>query len=133
MAVELCVTMPIVLMIAVVILDSLTFAAACARFDHLAPQTVVAVAGAPSGTSFDSDDCASQIQQQLSSELDSEHLQVEVSVSQDGALCEFTCKTLAAPWPFYAGNGSLFDLKIPSLMKHEASLSVRPYSIGALL
>lgn len=133
MAVELCVTMPVALMIAVVILDSLTFAAACARFDHLAPQAVVAVAGSPAGATFDSGECAGAIQQRLSGELESEHLQVEVRASQDGPLCEFTCKASAAPWPFSAGNASLFGLAIPSLMEHEVKLSVRPYSLGALL
>ncbi len=133
MAVELCVTMPVALMIVVVILDSLTFAAACARFDQLAPQTIVAVAGSPSGASFNPEECAGAIQQRLSSELASEHLQVEVETNQDGALCEFVCKAWAAPWPFSAGNASLFGLAVPSLMEHEVKMSVRPYSLGALL
>ena len=132
MAVELCVTMPIALAVAVVILDTLTFAAACAEFDHLAPQAIVALAAVPEGVEFDAESCCAQIKERLEQELDSSHLEVTVNVGQDGSIRNFTCAARAAPWPFSA-SGSFFGLHVPSLLSHETELAVRPYSMGDLL
>lgn len=132
MVVELCVVMPVILMVAVAIVDGLVFAAACAKFDHLAPQAVLAVAASPEGTSFDAGACSAEVEGQLSEEMAKDRAEVFVEARDSGRVCEFTCKLSMTPWPLADGSGSVMGMGMPMRLSREFKFSVRPYVIGEL-
>lgn len=132
MVVELCVVMPVVLMVAVIIIDGLVFAAASSKFGHLAAQAVLCAAASPSGVDFDSTAVASQIEEQLATEMNDSQVEVEVSASTSGRICEFACEMSMVPWPLSQGGGSVMGIGVPARLKYVSKLSVRPYEIGAL-
>lgn len=53
MAVELAIVAPIILVVLVIVIDMLVFAGECARFDHVAPQRVLAQAASASMDGYD--------------------------------------------------------------------------------
>ena len=65
MVVELCAVVPVIVMVAVLVLDSLVYAASCSGFDHLAAQGALSVAGAPAGTEFSVQQAAQDLQARL--------------------------------------------------------------------
>lgn len=132
MVVELCVVMPVILMVAVAIVDGLVFAATCAKFDHLAPQAVLAVAASPEGTSFDAGTCSAEVEGQLSEEMAKDRAEVSVEASGGGRVCEFTCKLSMIPWPLADPGGSVMGMGVPMQLSREFKFCVRPYVIGEL-
>lgn len=132
MVVELCAVMPVVLMVAVAIIDGLVFASASSKFGHLASQAVLASAAAPSGTEFDSVASASQIKTQLAEEMNDPHVEIEVRPSQSGHMCEFACEMSMTPWPLSRGGGAVMGMGVPVRLKYVSKLCVRPYEIGGL-
>ncbi len=132
MVVELCVVMPVILMVAVAIVDGLVFAAACAKFDHLAPQAVLAVAASPEGTSFDAGACSAEIEGCLFEEMAKDRAEVSVEASDSGRVCEFTCKLSMTPWPLVDAGGSVMGMGVPVQLSREFRFCVRPYVIGEL-
>lgn len=130
MVVELCVVMPVVLMVAVAIIDGLVFTAAASKFEHLSSQAVLAAAAAPAGTQFDSVQVAGEVQELLAQEMGDSRVDVEVGASQSGKVCEFACKMFMRPWPL--GSASVFGMLIPTALEHECRFDVRPYVIGEL-
>ena len=131
MVVELCVTMPVVLMVAVVVVDALVFTAAASKFEHLSSQAVIAVAAAPAGTQFDSAQLSSEVRDLLVQEMDDSHIQIDVSALDDGSISEFTCKMSMAPWPL-GKSSQVMGMTVPVLLEHELKFAVRPYVIGKL-
>lgn len=132
MVVELCVVMPVILMVAVAIVDGLVFVAACAKFDHLAPQAVLAAAASPEGTSFDAGACSAEVEGQLSEEMAKDRAKVSVEASDGGCVCEFTCKLSMIPWPLADPGGSVMGMGVPMQLSREFKFCVRPYVIGEL-
>lgn len=132
MVVELCVVMPVVLMVAVIVIDGLVFAAVSSKFEHLAAQAVVALAGAPSGVDFDPTESASQIEAQLVTEMGDSRIDVEVKPSQTGHTCEFACELFMIPWPLSRGGGAVMGMGVPVRLRYVSKLSVLPYEIGGL-
>ena len=132
MVVELCAVMPVVLMAAVIIIDGLVFAATSSKFGHLASQAVLCVAAAPSGVDFDSASAASQVEEQLVSEMGDPHIEISVNALPSGCVCEFACEMRMTPWPLSRGGGFVMGMGVPVQLKYVDKLSVRPYEIGAL-
>lgn len=130
MVVELCVVMPVVLMVAVAIIDSLVFAAASSKFEHLSSQAVVAVAASPSGTDFDAASCAEEVRARLQSEMEGSKVEVKVEALSSDRVCEFDCEMSMTPWPL--GKGDVMGMAIPAKLRYVSKLCVRPYEIGAL-
>ena len=131
MVVELCAVIPVVVMVAVAVLDGLVYAAACSGFDHLAAQGTLSVAGAPAGTDFSAEQAAQDLQARLQ-EGRGERERVEVEASDLGTLCLFTCHLSVTPWPLAAPGQRLFSMSVPLELEHSFSFAVRPYVIGAL-
>ncbi len=131
MVVELCVVMPVVLMVAVAVIDGLVFAAAASKFDHLSSQAILAEATSPGGTEFDPDLIGANVQSLLIEEMEDSHVNIEIAVSGSGHVCEFKCTMSFVPWPLGAG-GTVMGMSVPALLEHEPVFCVRPYVIGEL-
>lgn len=131
MVVELCVVMPVVLMVAVVIIDGLVFAAAASKFDHLSSQAILAEATSPGGTEFDPDLMGANVQSLLAEEMEDSHVNIEVAVSGSGHACEFKCTMSFVPWPL-GTSGTVMSMSVPALLEHGSVFCVRPYVIGEL-
>lgn len=132
MVVELCAVMPVVLMVAVAIIDGLVFAGVSSKFEHLASQAVLASAAAPDGIDFDPAALALQIEERLAEEMDDSRVGIEVKAAQTGHICEFSCEVSMTPWPLSHGGGVVMGMGVPVQLRYVSRLSVRPYEIGGL-
>lgn len=132
MVVELAAVMPVVLMVAVAVIDGLVFTAACSSFDHLAAQGVLSVAAVPAGTEFSAADAAQELQARLQ-ESSGEQGRVRVEAQEQGSTCCFTCSLSMAPWPLARPGERLFSTIVPLQLEHSFSFAVRPYVVGRLL
>ncbi len=130
MAVELAVVMPIILIVLVIAIDMLVFAGECARFDHLAPQRIMACATSPA-----MDECApeirtSKIQEALEADFAKNGSSVEVSSEDAGqtlaSMTIYRCTFRFSPWPLSIAGA-------PAMLEHECQLAVDPYPPGELL
>lgn len=132
MVVELAAVTPVVLMVALVIVNSLFFVAVSARFDHAAPQIVLSVCSSPEGTEFDIEQACGLVTERLSQEIGEERARFEVSNREESGSEVFTCRVFMRPWPLAQGKSSFLGLSIPFELEHEASLALDPYVIGEL-
>lgn len=129
MAVELAIVAPVILVVLVIVIDMLVFAGECARFDHVAPQRVLAQATSASmdgyaGVRVDA------IQAALEEDFAKNGSSVEVSCADAGAalasMTVYRCALRFAPWPLSIAGA-------PALLEHECSIAVDPYTPGELL
>ena len=132
MVVELCVVMPVILMVAVAVIDGLFFAAVSSRFDHLAAQAVLAVAGAPQGSELSAGGLAQEIQGAVEGALDCDKATVSVSASNAGKACVFDFELRVKPWPLSSGGSRVMGMAVLDSLSHKFSFAVRPYVIGEI-
>lgn len=130
MAVELAVTLPIVLLFLVISVDALVFASECARFDHLACQSVLACAASPGKDGYELDSRTSAIQSNLEADFAKQGSRVEVSAEDAGvplaSMNVFRCTFFFSPWPLSAAGA-------PLSLEHSCNLAIDPYTPGELL
>lgn len=130
MAVEIAVVAPIVLAILIVIVDMLVYANECARFDHLAPQRVLACAVSGSSDESGLDDRRAAIESALEADFNKNGSWVSIECSDAGAafasMTTFRCTFHFMPWPFSLSSAG------PSI-DHACALVVDPYVPGELL
>lgn len=130
MAVELAVVMPVILIVLVIAIDMLVFAGECARFDHIAPQRVLAQAASAPIDGYELDMRTAAIHAALESDFAKEGSSVEVSYEDAGAalasMSVYRCTFRFAPWPLSIAGA-------PALLEHECSIAVDPYTPGELL
>lgn len=130
MAVELAVVTPIILLVLVIIIDMLIYANECARFDHLAPQQVLAHASSSSSGSYDLEARRGDIESALGSEFSKNGSWVSVErVDADAFLAStsaFRCVFHFVPWPFSLSTS-------PPSIEHACTLVVDPYTPSELL
>lgn len=132
MVVELAAVTPAILMVALVVVNSLFFTAEVARFNHVAPQTVLRACGSPEGAEFDVGQACEQAAEHLRRERDEEHVRYEVTSFEDDGCDVFSCTVFVKPWPLAENKGSFLGMKIPLELKHTVSMAVDPYVIGSL-
>lgn len=132
MVVELAAVTPVILMVAVAVVDGLVFTGACSSFDHLAAQGALSVAGAPAGTEFSAQDAAQELQARLQ-EASGGQCSVRVEAQEQGSVCTFACSLSMAPWPLAQPGATLFSTAVPVQLEHTFSFAVRPYVVGRLL
>ena len=147
MVVELAVVTPVMLVIAVVVLNLLFFLEACARFDRLVPDVVMALAVAPSGEQAEAGDQARLIREELTRAMDGLR-GVEVRVEEkrfgevvaDEGLIGFTfaphltryeCTMTYTPWPAVFTVAGV-DAGVPARLEHVQSFSVDRYRSAVL-
>lgn len=134
MSVEMAVSLPVLVICMVIAIDVLVYMGECARFDHLAPQEVLACATSPShGAASQAN--AQGVQDALCSEFSRYNAQVEVDAQEGGMLdgsVVYTCTLSLAPWPLGAAGSSVLGTGIPLFLRHSCSFAVDPYVPGQL-
>lgn len=132
MTVELCVVLPVAIVIAVMAVNALAFFGECAEFDRLARNAVRAQASSPSYEEGSSESAA-LVEESLDSVFSDANLSCEVSVSSDyRGFDTYEMALSYSPTLFGMGlRSSVFGVAIPPL-RHTATLTVYPYKPGAL-
>lgn len=144
MTVELAVLIPPAIVVALISYNLMCFIDACAAFDRLSLDAVVAHGVAPSGAQTQ-DTAASEVQAAIASALGREGTcEVSVSVedvdSGDAAgafvisplLRRFVCRLTYRPWPRYVRMPGI-TLEAPLSLTHERSLVVDRYRPGVVV
>lgn len=130
MAVELAVVMPVILIVLVIAVDMLVFAGECARFDHIAPQRVLAQAASAPMDGYELGARTAAIRTALESDFAKEGSSIEVSYEDAGvalaSISVYRCTFRFAPWPLSIAGA-------PALLEHECNIAVDPYTPGELL
>ena len=130
MAVELAVVMPVILIVLVIAIDMLVFAGECARFDHIAPQRVLAQATSAPMDGYELGARTAAIRAALESDFAKEGSSIEVSCEDAGAalasMSVYRCTFRFAPWPLSIAGA-------PAMLEHECSIAIDPYTPGELL
>lgn len=140
--VEFAIVAPVLIVLALIVYNLMLFASACARFDRIAPDIVVAHAVSPAG-----EDAGSASTETVRRELEAamDGYDVEVSVEVDaggedggsmlslvGSLRTYTCTIKMAPHP---GGLSIagVDLGAPAMLVHERSVTIDPWRPGVVV
>lgn len=130
MAVELAVVMPVILIVLVIAVDMLVFAGECARFDHIAPQRVLAQAASAPMDGYELGARTAAIRTALESDFAKEGSSIEVSYEDAGvalaSMSVYRCTFRFVPWPLSIAGA-------PALLEHECNIAVDPYTPGELL
>ncbi|WP_302962148.1 hypothetical protein [uncultured Adlercreutzia sp.] len=130
--VELAVALPVVIIVAVVVVNALTFFGTCAAFDRVARQTVCAEASAP-GAGEDVGTTVARVEGRLEEAFAASN--VTVAVRAEGApagLVRFTARIEYHPTLFGLGmRTEVLGVALPSLA-HEVDMAVDVYRPGML-
>lgn len=142
MAVELAVLVPVVLVVALVILNLMRFVGACAVFDRVSLDAVVSHGVAPAGEQTNLV-AVDEVGSCVKDALDDESYEVEVraeSLSGDGTgvfslashLTRYTCTLVYRPWPTSLRLPGI-TYQAPLSLRHERTLVVDRYRPGVVL
>ena len=127
---------PVILVVMVIGIDSLTFAAAAARFDHVAPQQVLALAASPAKDGYEISSRAAAVQSALAEDFSGHGMSVSVTASDAGAAFAsmegYTCVLTMPPWPLSVGGLPALGASGPAVLRHECALAIDSYTPGAL-
>lgn len=133
MTVELCVVIPVVIVIAVIACNALTFFGACAEFDRVGRNAVRTFAAVPAaGTEPGA--CEGSVLSAIEDALSADNLEFDVSSSSDYRGYEEYVMTMSFH-PMLFGLGlkqEVLGVPLPPLT-HESRLTVCPYKPGVLL
>lgn len=148
MVVELAVVAPVMIVMAVVVLNLMWFLEACARFDRVVPDVVLAVAVSPPGGAEAQD--ASQehavceaVQQAMEglrgvgvtvtaqSSWEAADADGKVGFSFAPHLTRYVCRLAYTPWPASLTVAGV-DAAIPLEIVHERSFTVDRYRSGVV-
>lgn len=132
MMVELCVIFPVVIIIAVITTNALSFFGYCADFDRLSRNAVRTYAASPESGATTSD-AEAKIQAAIDNALNAGNLQSSISVEKDWRGYEhFTMTLHYSPTLFGLGlKTEVFGVPMPQLT-HNSQLTVDPYKPGML-
>lgn len=137
MAVELALLMPVIVVVALVIVNVLRFSELCARFDRVAPDAVVMHGVSASGVSGELSG-VSEVREAIESAMGDMTCEVDVRVQgvsdeegralidmAAGTVC-YTCTLGFRPWPSSASMAGV-GFELPVLVEHERSVVVDRY------
>ena len=130
MTVELVVVLPVAIVIALVVVNALTFFSECAAFDRLSRNAVRLCATSPNyGETLA--DTAGKVRSLLEEELEADNLAAEVSVEGDAlGHARFTMKLVFHPTLFGLGlRDSVLGVALPAL-EHTETIVVDSYKPG---
>ena len=131
--VELMVVLPVMLLIALIVVNAMLFISDCAAFDRLACQAVRVHAASP-GYGQDAQRSCALVEDQLARAFDEENLSVEVSVkSGSGGTLSFHARLEFTPTLFGLGlREQILGVSLPAL-SHEAVYVVDPFKPGVIV
>ena len=130
--VEAAVTLPVLIIVAVIAVNALAFFSECAAFDRAFGNAVRAHAAAPAYGQDVHASCA-LVQQELSAAFDADTMSVSVTASERFGQTTFTGTLTYAPTLFGLGMASdVFGVALPSL-SHNTSLALSPYKPGVII
>lgn len=132
MTVELSIVFPIVIVIAIITTNALSFFGYCADFDRLSRNAVRTYAASPEAGESTSD-AESKIQAAIDSALNASNLHSSISVEKDWRGYEHFIMTLYySPTLFGLGlKTEVFGVPMPQLT-HRSQMTVDPYKPGML-
>ena len=142
--VEMAVVTPVLIVLALVAYNVMTFVGATARFDRVAPDIVVAHAISPEGDGTGSlIDASERIKGRLEEAMGNYGVEIEVTgedgdgtrgdglISLDAGLRTYTCTMRFKPWPTDFTIAGV-PLGAPAFLKHERSVTVDPWRPGVV-
>lgn len=145
MAVELAVVLPVCIVVALVAFNLCRFVEACATFDRVAPDAVIALGVSPAGEQS-ALSAAGQVRSAIQSALDMSSCEVSVQVfgapqevagsglgfSVSPLLTTFTCTLRYRPWPgSFVMAGVVFSP--PVALTHTRTLVVDRFRPGVVV
>lgn len=133
MTVELLAVLPVLLVVALVAVNALTFFSECAAFDRIGRNAVRLCATSPAYEQS-LDDAVGQVKALLEEQMSAENLECEVSVERDLlGHAMFTLKLAYYPTLFGMGmRDQVLGVPLPAL-EHCKTLAVDTYKPGMLL
>ena len=133
MTVQLAVAMPVLIIVAVIAVNALTFFAECAVFDRVAHEAVRVHAAAPAYGQSLGQSCA-LVEQDIRAALGADNLDVSVTSGSAGFDCEqFTATLEFHPTLFGLGlRTEVFGVAMPAL-SHTTSYVVDVYKPGVVV
>ena len=133
MTVELCVVLPVIVVVAAVACNALTFFGACAEFDRVGRNAVRTFAAVPAAGA-DPGPCTGEVLSAIEGSLSDGNLEFEVSSSRDHRGYEEYAMTMTFhPTLFGLGlRQEVLGVPLPALT-HESRMVVSPYRPGVLL
>ena len=133
MTIELCVILPVAIVVAAMVVNATAFFGYCAEFDRVARNAIRVVAASPDAGQGKGE-AAARIKEKISSCINAPNLVCEVSATSNGKGLD-TYEAELKYWPTLFGMGirsSVFGVSLPPLV-HKSCLTVDPYSPGKLL
>lgn len=133
MTIELAVAMPVLIIVAVIAVNAITFFADCAVFDRVAHEAVRVYAAAPAYGQGPDQSCA-LVEENIVAALDAENIEVEVSHGVTGFdFDQYTATLVFHPTLFGLGlRSEVFGVALPSLT-HATSYVVDTYKAGVIV
>lgn len=133
MTVQLAVAMPVLIIVAVIAVNALTFFAECAVFDRVAHEAVRVHAAAPAYGQSPGQSCA-LVEQDIRAALGADNLDVSVTYGSAGFDCEqFTATLEFHPTLFGLGlRTEVFGVAMP-VLSHTTSYVVDVYKPGVVV
>ena len=130
--VELAVMFPVVIIIAVIAINSLLYFGYCASFDRSFRQIVSATASSPAA-GIDIGKLKSDIENQLNELYDEENLNFDVEVhAVDGGCHQYLATLKMFPTLFGLGlKSEILGIPLPSL-NHSSQMTVETYKPGVI-
>ncbi len=132
MMVELCIVLPVIIVVAVIAVNALMFFGDCAQFDRISRNAVCTFASSPD-SGQDAGEVASAIQAQLESACNADNLSSSVEVFEDANGYDvFTATLEFSPTLFGLGlRCDILGIPLPKLT-HSSRMTVSPYKPGML-
>ena len=133
MTVELAVAFPVLVIVAVIAVNALTFFSECAVFDRVAHEAVRVHAASPAYRQGAGQSCA-LVEQEIRASLDADNLEISVSCSPAGFDYEkYTASLAFSPTLFGMGlRSEVLGVPLPRLT-HETEYVVDSYKPGVVV
>ena len=152
MVVEMAVVTPVMIVVAVVVANLVSFIAACARFDRVAPDAVMACAVSPAGEAIESGAQEHEVAQAIEGAMRPiARVTVEVTAQtaweayEEGRgdndpsvgfsfaphLTRYVCTLTYRPWPSALSIAGV-DAGVPGELRHECAFTIDRYRPGVL-
>lgn len=142
MTVELAVLVPVIVVVALAVVNLMSFSELCARFDRVAPDAVLAHGVSPSGAA-EGLAGAEEVSGAIRAGLGTESCEVEVRIEDasrqgTGAMLDlaagtvrYVCTMRYRPWPSTVSIAGV-GYKAPALLAHERAVVVDRYRAGVV-